>query len=256
MPVQTFACPRCKAGEFRSLPGPDGRAFCPWCGEAVEAAAAPPVPEAVAPMSDAERIAELTRRCERAEAELARELEKKQGIKKVVVEEMGKLETRLDETKVRLRKKEEEQGASFDEILRLKARLEAERIKVEEFAKAASLLGEKEKLIQSLRGELETLRKAEGEIADLRREARQAVELREKLAARDHLLSAMKGVETELAALKAKTREERGRLEKERERASALEAELGKRDQRIRELQALIKTLGERLNELAQRHHI
>lgn len=254
MTVQVFLCPRCKAGEFRSLPGPDGKAFCPWCGEAVEAAAAPEAP--AAPTSDAERIAELTRRCERAEAELAKELERKQGIKKVVGEELGKLESRLDETKVRLRKKEEEQGASFDEILRLKGQLEAERIKVEEFAKAASLLGEKERLIQSLRGELETLRKAEAEARELRREAQQAVELREKLAARDHLLSAMKGVETELAALKAKTREERGKLEKERERASALEAELGKRDQRIRDLQALIRTLGERLNELAQRHHV
>jgi chromosome segregation ATPase len=256
MPVQTFECPRCKAGAFRSLPNPDGKAFCPWCGEAVEAAAAPPVPEAVAPTSDAERIAELTRRCERAEAELARELEKKQGIKKVVSEEMGKLETRLDETKVRLRKKEEEQGASFDEILRLKGQLEAERIKVEEFAKAASLLGEKEKLIQTLRTELEPLRKVEAELRGARREAEKAAELRDKLAARDHLLSAMKGVENELAALKAKARDDRGKLDKERERAASLEAELGKRDQRIRELQALIKTLGERLNELAQRHHI
>ncbi len=35
--VQVFSCPKCKRGEFRSLPGPDGKAFCPWCGGRVSA---------------------------------------------------------------------------------------------------------------------------------------------------------------------------------------------------------------------------
>jgi len=34
----------------------------------------------------------------------------------------------------------------------------------------------------------------------------------------------------------------------------SLQPELDKRDQRIRELQLLIKTLGERLNDLTSRH--
>lgn len=263
MAVQTFLCPSCKAGEFRSLPGPDGKAFCPWCGGAVESAPEAPPPEPEPPMT----LESLKERAERAEAELARELDKRKGIKKVVAEELGKLESRLDETKVRLRKKEEEQGASFDEMLRLKAALEAERDKVAELSKSGASLPEKEKLIQDLRAELVSLRNvdlwlrdareaAQGEAAKVAALQAERTELREKVAARDHLLSAMKGVESELAAHKAKLREESGRLAKERERASALEADLARRDQRIRELQALIKTLGERLNVLAQRHHL
>jgi peptidoglycan hydrolase CwlO-like protein len=38
------------------------------------------------------------------------------------------------------------------------------------------------------------------------------------------------------------------------EKTKSLQADLDKRDQRIRELQMLIKTLGERLNDLTSRH--
>src|SRR6185295_1406178 len=98
MEVQSFTCPRCRKGEFRSLPGPNGKAYCPWCGDAVAPGstastpapgplpefsleelanriagqiAAPPPPAAPAPSPDLEaRLAESERRREAAETEL------------------------------------------------------------------------------------------------------------------------------------------------------------------------------------------
>ncbi len=50
---------------------------------------------------------------------------------------------------------------------------------------------------------------------------------------------------------------QQGDLKKQAEesaaKAAALQAEVGKRDQRIKELQMLVRTLGERLNDLADR---
>src|SRR5882672_1324770 len=104
--VQSFACPRCRRGEFRSLPGPGGKAFCPWCGDTVAASSisgsvpadeapseafslvdiaeqiagrAPKAPGPAAPPSpDQEaRLADSERRRELAETELRKEQEKR-----------------------------------------------------------------------------------------------------------------------------------------------------------------------------------
>src|SRR5688572_4232636 len=117
--VQTFVCPRCKRGEFRSLPGVDGKAFCPWCGDAVTASDAPPpapAPEPAPPAAAAppdplvpvlrEEIAEQTRRRERAESDLRQELERKKDIKQAVMEEMGRLAAQLGEAHDLLSRKE------------------------------------------------------------------------------------------------------------------------------------------------------
>jgi chromosome segregation ATPase len=306
--VQSFSCPRCKRGEFRSLPGPDGKAFCPWCGDAVAGGpaasplpATPPavlateaslgsaglgqvqgnnaveVPEAVVRVVR-ERIAELERRSEQAEADLRREQEKKQEIKKAVMAELGQLGSQLDQTKELLRRKEEELRSALAEALRLKEELGQERQKSDLLAGGArASLEEKEKAVRSLESEREELRKQGREtgaaLDAARRDAEQMrsefaksressvlelAELRKKLAAGEARLRSQKDAGLELAAQKARLEESRGRFDKERaelqKQVSMLQSDLEKKDSRIRDLQLLIKTLGERLNDLTSRH--
>jgi chromosome segregation ATPase len=82
--------------------------------------------------------------------------------------------------------------------------------------------------------------------------------LKKKLAAAESRLHSQKGSADELKALKAKHEGYRGRMEKDHaaltEKAKSLQADLEKRDHRIKDLQLLIKTLGERLNDLSGRH--
>lgn len=275
--IHTFTCPRCNQGEFRSLAGPDGKAYCPWCGDPVTGGvpvpASSPGPAALErpaePVTGAaegadrelrERLAESERRREQAEAELRRELDKKQEIKKAVLAEMEQLHARLNETQVRLRQRDEERQTSVDELGRLKEIAAQQR--AADLAGARGALEEREETLRRLQAELEERRKAadaarreadglrsdlaklkgasEAELADLRRK-----------------VAAAKDAEVLLRDLKGRIQDERPRFEKEvaalRERAANLEAELGKRDQRIRDLQLLIKTLGERLNDLTSR---
>jgi chromosome segregation ATPase len=87
-----------------------------------------------------------------------------------------------------------------------------------------------------------------------------ATDLRRKLTSWETRLAASKNLEGELSETRARSQENHRQLEKERgefqARESALRTELEQRDQRIRELQMLVKTLGERLNDLARRHHL
>jgi chromosome segregation ATPase len=302
--VQIFSCPHCKRGGFRSLPGPDGKAHCPWCGDRVAADTAappPPVPE-VAPTpvigspdlsqiidrvaKDApevavralrDRLAEVERKCEQAESELRRELDKKQEIKRAVLAEMGQLGSQLSESKALLQRRDEELLSVLLEAKVLKDDLGKERKRADDLAGERGSLEEKGKALRSLEAELEASRKAVRDLQEARdeagREAQQARselarakegsavelgELRKKLASGEARLQALKGSGAELKALKALHAEYRGHTEKEQaellEKTKTLQAELGKRDQRIRELQLLIKTLGERLNDLTSRH--
>ena len=140
--VQLFSCPRCRRGEFRSLPGQDGKAFCPWCGDAVSTVGSAPssLPFSTEPTSLVElaermaaaapdpgseaglraRLEDSERRREQAETELRREQDKKQEIKKAVQQELGRLEAELTETKARLRKKDEDHASALDDLARLK----------------------------------------------------------------------------------------------------------------------------------------
>jgi chromosome segregation ATPase len=285
--VHTFSCPRCKRGDFRSLPGADGKAFCPWCGDAVSAAAAPgapdPAPAAPPPAAEPpgdgalrERLAALERRCEQAESELRRELEKKEGIKRAVSVELGRLNSELGETRLRLKKTEEDLPTAAAELARLKDELERERKASADLAGVRAALDEREKTVKTLEAELAETRKAarghqdgleiarhqaeqlKADLAKLKASsAAEVAQLWKSVAAGEDKLKALQRADVELRELKARAQEERAKLEKERgglqAKAAALQAELEKRDQRIRELQLLIKTLGERLNDLSSR---
>ena len=287
--VQSFACPRCRRGEFRSLPGPDGKAYCPWCGDAVAAgpassepapAPAPPAepfsleelanriagkisnPPAVSSPSDLEaRLADSERRRELAEAELRRELAKKQEIKKIVVGEVGRLEAELAEAKERIRRKDEEHRAALQTLDLLKdakgQEWEGDRMRlrdeVEEKERARRALEVKLEGRQQSASELQAaLDTSRAELGRLHAEAAAAgaerSELRQKLSAAGAKLQASKEAATQLPDLKQQ-------LQESRAKAAGLQADLEKRDQRIKELQLLVKTLGERLNNLADRRH-
>jgi chromosome segregation ATPase len=285
--IRTFTCPRCRRGEFRSLPGPDGRAFCPWCGDAVgdgrpSAPAAPaPSPEPAAeapreaaPAVDVGRLAELERRCEQAEAELRRELEKKQEIKKAVTAEMTRLEAQLAEANVRLQRRDKEHFAALETLARMKESAEAKW--AADLAALRQTLEEKETAARGLEARLEERRRTvdaiqevldgarseaerhRSELEKLRRTgAAEQEELRRRLAAAEARLLDLKDSETEFLDLKARLHAERTGAEKEagelRRQAAGLRTELEKRDQRVKELQLLVKTLGERLNDLSSR---
>jgi len=292
--IQAFTCPRCKRGEFRSLPGTDGKAYCPWCGDAVAGGVAPgsdppSAPEgAAAPVVTAtldellervarnapedavralrERLADLNRKREQAESDLRQELDKKVLIKKAVMEEVGRLGSQMGETKVRLKQTEEEHQSATSEMFRVKAELEKEREKTAELsASRASLeaeLEERRKAVRELKDASDVARRdAEQMLAHLDKSratsAAELAELRKKIASYEARLATQKAVEAELNSLKPRLRDQQ-RLEKERaefqEKASTLQTAVGKKDERIRELQLLIKTLGERLNDLSSRH--
>ena len=302
MGVQTFTCPRCRRGDFRSLPLPDGKAYCPWCGDLVTSGADPAPPATPAPTpapapapspapavprdgSEGElralrdQVADLTRRCEAADAELRHERDRKQEIKKAVMEEVGQLTSRLTEQQALLQRKEDDHRSALAEIARLKEELERERTTAVELAYVRGALEEKDKLARNLETELAGRRKAVADLERARDLARQDAEqmrahhelarststaeladLRKRVAAQETRLAGLKDADVrlkdadarleELKAAARRTEDERGRLQS---RTSDLQSELAKRDQRIRELQLLIKTLGERLNELADR---
>lgn len=281
--VQVFTCPKCNRGEFRSLPGPDGKAFCPWCGDGVAGGIAPPTPAPPAPEPVAstapalvsetrvvddgplrERVAELTRRCEQAEGELQRELDKKQQIKQAVALEMKRLEAVAAESRTLLLRKEEEQRTAVAGLARLETELQAERRKVEDLSGTRMLVEGMEKTVHRLEAENVELREgrdaatkeAEHLKSDLAKAEGERGELRKKLAAAEARVETLKDAAVELSDLKA----ERRRLEKERAefqvKAAALQSEVEKRDRRVAELQMLVKTLGERLNDLTRRLHV
>lgn len=290
MAVHTFLCPRCDKGKFRTVPLSDGKAFCPWCGEAVSGGTEEPVfqgapPAPPPPPPEADPVTQLKRQLDETEGTLRRERDRKQEIKKAVQEEMERLEARFGETKALLEWKEQDHRAAVEEIARLKGELEEERKRAAELLKAREDLAEKETVVRTRDTELESLRK---EIRDLkaaadlsRRDAEEvkshlniaradAVELRKALAAVQGELEALKpgavelpelrkalaAGEAERKGLKGREEEFRRALERERTEAAALRVEVQKKDQRLRELQLLIKTLGERLNELARRHNL
>jgi len=293
--VQLFSCPRCKGGDFRSLPGPDGSAFCPWCGNSVAAGAAPPPPPSspqVAPVPEPavgsgaqdaseavvralrDRIAELDRKCGRAESDLRQELDKKQEIKKAVLAELGRLESQLSEMKALLQRKEEEHKSALAETSRLQEDLGKERKKADE--QDGTRKSSEEKAARALESELEQSRKAAREMQDARDTARreaeairsdlakkmetsktEIAELRARIVAGDARFRSVKDSGDELTALKARHEDLRRRAEKERaelqEKASTLQSDVEKKEQRVRDLQLLVKTLGERLNDLTSR---
>jgi chromosome segregation ATPase len=295
--VQTFTCPRCARGEFRSLPGTDGKAYCPWCGDAVTGGVAPPpAPVPAAPVAEApaslddviarvaanapedavralrDRVAELNRACEQAQADLRRELEKKDAIKQAVIKEVERLGSRLDETKVLHQRKEDDHRAAMEEVGRLKAELEKERKRADEASSVAGNIEEMGKSLLQVEFKLQESQKAQREAQEGRDAARKEVEqvrgelgtskadalkLREKLAAAEKRLEALKGADADMNHLKDRVLELRKRLEAERAefkaKTAGLQTDVEKKDQRIRELQMLIKTLGERLNDLSSR---
>lgn len=280
--IQTFTCPRCRKGEFRALPGPNGMAFCPWCGDAV----APPTPASdpaplpefsledlaqrvagqiagssgapAAPDLEA-RLAESERRREAAESELRRELEKRQEIKKAVQSEIGRLEAEVAEVRDRMRRKDEDHAAALQSVNLLRD------AKGEEWngerTRLLNAAEQQEKAFRALEARLEERQKSESEIRAVLDASRKDVgklhaevaaaeagreELRRKLGAADAKLLSLKDAPAQLEGLKQ-------RLQEALARASGLQAELEKKEQRIRELQLLVKTLGERLNALADR---
>ncbi|HLY12693.1 MAG TPA: hypothetical protein VKW04_25535 [Planctomycetota bacterium] len=224
-----------------------------------------------------ERIAELTQRLDKAESDLRRELEKKQEIKRAVIVEVGQLDAQHRETKARLLRKEEEHVSAIAETTRLKDALDQERKLSATAAEARETLAEKEKAAAGLKTELDESRKTIRDLEDARDAARrqadqdrsdlakakgsfesEAAELRKKLAASEARTGKLKSSGDELAALKIRSEESRRRFEKERAelqaKAATLQTESEKKDQRVRELQMLVKTLGERLNDLTSRH--
>lgn len=270
--VQVFSCPRCNRGGFRSLPGTDGKAHCPWCGDRVLAggsAPAEPAPDPTpTPVSGSPAIpeADLRDRVARLEADLRREQEKKQEIKRAVMVEMAQLTAQATEAKSQLQAKEEEFLAVLLETKALKDEVARERKRADDLATERGAFGQQLNAVHSLEAELvagrktildlqaardaagRDLQKARADLAKLQSiSATELGELRKKLntaVARGH---ADKNSGEELKALKAQHQETQAK-------AKSLQAELEKRDQRIKDLQLLIQTLGERLNELSKRH--
>lgn len=285
MEVQSYTCPRCRRGEFRSLPGPNGKAFCPWCGDAVApgspgaAAASPPefsleelatrIAGQIAPPAasaqtapDLEtRLAESERRREAAEQELRRELEKKQEIKKAVISEVGRLEAELAEARERIRRKDEEHASALQTLKLLKDAKETEwngdRMRFQDAAQ------EKEKTLRGLEARLEQRQKSASEVqADLDSSRAEVGKLHAQIAAgvleRGEIRRKLGAAEAKVQSLKdapAQLDSVRQRLAEVEARAAGLKTELEKKDQRLKELQLLVKTLGERLNDLADRSH-
>ncbi|HEX7897924.1 MAG TPA: hypothetical protein VF950_09205, partial [Planctomycetota bacterium] len=229
--IQMFNCPRCKRGDFRCLPGVDGKAYCPWCGDAITGGAAvppspPPPPPTSAPAAPPpdlslatatleqllervdrngevdvvrvlrERVGELSRAREKAESDLRQELDKKDRIKKVVIQEVEKLGSEVGETKLRLRKKEEDHASATAELDKLKAELEAERKKVADLAKARGGLEVVEEITRNLEVKLEERRKSVRELEAARDAARRDAE-----QLRSDFEKARAHSETELAEL-------------------------------------------------------
>lgn len=224
-----------------------------------------------------DRLAESERKCGLAEAELRRELDKKQEIKRAVLAEMSQLASELAQTKALLQQRDEELLSALLEAKVLKDDLSGERKRADDLARERASLEEKGKALRNLEAELQAGRTAVRELEEARgsagREAQQARsdlakakeaaaaeigEARKKLAAAEARVLALKSSGDELRALKARHEEQRDRTEKERtellEKSRHLQADLEKRDQRIRDLQLLVKTLGERLNDLTSRY--
>jgi chromosome segregation ATPase len=221
-----------------------------------------------------DRLVESDQKRELAESALRVELEKKQAIKKAVITEVGQLTGQLGEARSFLQKKEEELRDALSETSRLKEDLEKERKRADDLAKARGNHEELEKALRGLEAERDAGRKSVRQVEEARDAARRDVQqaksdlaklkqsseaeltdLRKKVAAAQTL----KGSGEELKELKVRFEEARRRMEKERaeflEKVSILQSEGDKKEQRIRELQLLIKTLGERLNDLTSRHH-
>ncbi|HVR84407.1 MAG TPA: hypothetical protein VMU54_08860 [Planctomycetota bacterium] len=224
-----------------------------------------------------DRLAEVERKCEQAESELRRELDKKQEIKRAVLAEMGQLGSQLAEAKAHLERRDEELLASLLETKVLKDDLGKERKRAGDLEGERARQEGKAEAVRNLEAELEGSRKAVRDLQEARdaagRDAQQARselakakeasaaelgEARRKLAAGEARLQALKGSGEALKALTARHEEYRGRAEKDRaellEKTKTLQADLEKRDHRIRDLQLLIKTLGERLNDLTSRY--
>ena len=291
--VQVFSCPRCNRGGFRSLPGPDGKAHCPWCGDRVAAGPDAPLPPASETVTTAspvdrggeeaseiavralrDRVTELERKCQLAEAELRRELDKKQEIKRAVLAELGQLSSQLTESKALFKQKAEDLDAARLEAKRLSQDLASERKRADDMLGDRRSLEEKEKALWTLGVELEASRnavrdlegardaaasdaqKARSELAKFKEAAEAELsELKKKLNTSEVRGRSLRGSGDELKALKARFEEYRARSEKERaDLQEKTKPELDKKDQRIRDLQLLIKTLGERLNDLTSRH--
>lgn len=288
MEVQSFTCPRCRKGEFRSLPGPNGKAFCPWCGDAVASGApkpdpgplpefsleelanriagqiaappaAPTAPAAPASPDLAARLAESERRRDAAEAELRKELEKKQEIKKAVLAEVNRLEAELADARNRIRRKDEEHAAALQSLDVLRD------AKLQEFngdrLRYQDAVDQKDKALRALEARLEERQKAAAEAQSVLDASRATVgKLHAQIAAveaeRDDLRKKLEAAEAKVQSVKdapAQVQSLKRQLQDAQTAAAGLKAELDKKDQRVKELQLLVKTLGERLNELADR---
>lgn len=288
--VQSFSCPRCRKGEFRSLPGPNGKAYCPWCGDAVAPGSpapadgpdpaplpefsledlakriagqitSPPPATPTAPAApDLEaRLAESEQRREAAETELRKELEKKQEIKKLVLSEVARLEAELADARGRIRRKDEEHAAALQTLNLLKDSRQDEfngdRMRFQ------NAVEEKEKTLRALEAKLDERQKSSVDLQGMMDASRAEVgKLHAQVAAveaeRAELRRKLGAADAKLESLKDAPAQLDGlkqKLQESQAKAAGLQAELQKKDQRVKELQLLVKTLGERLNELADR---
>jgi chromosome segregation ATPase len=223
------------------------------------------VPNPSAPAASPEleaRVAESERRRAQAEAELRREQEKKQEIKKAVLEEMSRLEAELNDTKIRVRRKDEEHGSALDALSRLKEAKELEWLadrtrlqqEIDDKEKARrsleTRLSERQKSEADLQGLLDASRVELGKLrADSAAASAERTDLVRKLSSAEAKLKHLKDAETRLQDLQR-------RLQESQSQVAGLQSELEKRDQRVKELQLLIKTLGDRLNQLADRRNV
>jgi len=299
--VQMYSCPRCQRGQFRAFPALNGKAFCPWCGDAVAPVAAPdasaaddpplpelsleelanrmsggpaapatitsapttvstrPLPAAPAAPDLQARLAESERRREAAEAELRKELDKKAEIKKAVVAEVGRLEAELAEARDRVRRKDEEHASALQTLNVLtdsnKDEFNGDRMRMQQ------TIDEKDKALKSLEAKLEERKASDAELRKMMDASRAEVgklhaevaatqaeraDLRKKVADFDLKLASLKDAPAQLTDLKKK-------LNDARVKSAGFEADVQRKDLRLKELQLLVKTLGERLNDLADR---
>jgi chromosome segregation ATPase len=259
---------------------------------AIPTPAPPPTPVVVAPAPAAApvpaaspdvqaRLADAEYRRDKAEAELRREQDKKQEIKQAVLLEMARLEAQLAEAKERIHRKDEEHAASLEVLAKMKETREAEwgaerqglvdQLTEKERARVAAEAGAEPhrkaleeagaKHQKALEDAAEKQRKATSDVeaalqaaraetaklrGDLEAANAEQAQLRKKLSIADAKMKSLKDATAQQGDLKKQ-------LEESVAKAAGFQADVGKRDQRIKELQMLVKTLGERLNDLADR---
>ena len=175
---------------------------------------------------------------------------------------MSRLSAEHNDTKMRVRRKDDEHGSALEDLRRLKDAKEQEWAAAN--ARLQQALDEKDQALRALQAKVEGRQKSDSDLQALLDASRtELAKLKADAAAagaeRTDLLRKLSSADAKLKPLKeaeAKLRDLQKLYQESHAKATGLQSELDKRDQRIKDLQLLVKTLGERLNQLADRRNV